>query len=114
MKRRRKGAIPGQVRQGDVLIERVGSIPEGAVPVPRDGGRVVLAYGEQTGHAHAIIEDGVEQLADPIRREISYLAIKRDGISVRHEEHGKIPLGGGTSRVTRQREYLGEERRVRD
>lgn len=41
-------------RQGDVLIMRVeGKCVPGA-EVKRDKGRVVLAYGEVTGHAHAI------------------------------------------------------------
>ena len=42
------------VRQGDVLLVPVDAIPEAAKPVARDHGRVVLAYGEATGHAHAI------------------------------------------------------------
>jgi hypothetical protein len=45
-----------QFRQGDVLVQRVTSIPEGDTAVARDNGRVVLAYGEVTGHAHAIAE----------------------------------------------------------
>ena len=34
------------------------AIPEAAKPVARDHGRVVLAYGEATGHAHAIASAG--------------------------------------------------------
>lgn len=49
-------------RQGDVLIRPVASIPDGLKKVPLDKGRVILAYGEVTGHAHAVIGD-VEFLA---------------------------------------------------
>lgn len=41
-------------RQGDVLIERIDSVPDDAQPVPLEDGRIVLAHGEVTGHAHAI------------------------------------------------------------
>jgi hypothetical protein len=43
------------LRQGDVLLVPIAPsrIPAGRV-VPRDRGRIVLAYGEVTGHAHAI------------------------------------------------------------
>lgn len=45
-------------RQGDVLtvLESIDKIPAGAVEVKTEQGRVVLAYGEVTGHAHAIYE----------------------------------------------------------
>ena len=40
-------------RQGDVLIRQVNEIPSQA-KVKKNVGRIVLAYGEVTGHAHAI------------------------------------------------------------
>src|SRR3989304_3582392 len=45
-----------QYRQGDVFIEEVASIPEGARRVPALNGRYVIAEGEATGHAHTIDE----------------------------------------------------------
>src|SRR5207244_3151024 len=41
-------------RQGDVLILRVETPPATGALIARDTGRVVLAYGEVTGHSHAI------------------------------------------------------------
>ncbi len=44
-------------RQGDILIMPVpeASVPPGLVAEPRDPkGRIVLALGEATGHAHAL------------------------------------------------------------
>ena len=48
-------ARKAQIRQGDVLIERVDNVlsPEAKLR-PRDHGRVVLAYGETSAHAHAL------------------------------------------------------------
>jgi hypothetical protein len=42
-----------QYRQGDVLLCAVDQLPPAARPVPKDGDRVVVAFGELTGHAHA-------------------------------------------------------------
>src|SRR5690242_19969688 len=42
-----------QYRQGDVLLCAVDEILARTTPVPSDGDRVVLAFGELTRHAHA-------------------------------------------------------------
>ncbi|MFJ7910472.1 hypothetical protein [Kitasatospora sp. NPDC096204] len=97
-------------RQGDVLIVPV---EEGAVPPrvaelavrARDArGRMVLALGEVTGHAHAVVGPGA------LRREsgpfgASWLHLPEGGRVV-HEEHAAIPLPRGWYRVVRQREYV--------
>ena len=69
-----------QYRQGDVLIERVAKVPAGLKPVAREAGRIVLAHGEVTGHAHAIaepecelLETGDERFLRVIGREIPAL-----------------------------------------
>jgi hypothetical protein len=54
-------------RQGDVLIIPVESIPERLDAIDRDDGRVVLAHGEVTGHAHAIKAEGAVLFRDPKR-----------------------------------------------
>ena len=46
---------PVMYRQGDVLLAPIPALPVDAVSVPRKG-RIVLAEGEATGHAHAIAE----------------------------------------------------------
>lgn len=47
-------------RQGDVLLRRVSSIPKSAKAAEKKdqpgNSRIVLAYGEVTGHAHAIAD----------------------------------------------------------
>lgn len=49
-------------RQGDVLVERVDSLPSRLTKVARENGRVILAHGEVTGHAHAIADRTTEML----------------------------------------------------
>ncbi len=95
-----------QVRQGDVLLIPVPSRSlKAAKPVPRDHGRIVLAYGEVTGHAHAIDD----ALAELFEERDGQLYLKVDGPAVlRHEEHGAIAIDPGLYRVVRQREYTPE------
>ena len=97
-------ARANQMRQGDVFIERIAAIPNGAKPKARDNGRVVLAYGEMTGHAHAIAEP--EALLYDLDGE---LFLEADGtVTLRHEEHGEIAIQKGFYHVKRQREYTPE------
>jgi hypothetical protein len=57
--------IPFHVRQGDVLLVRVDVSVAGTRHVPRDGDRLVLAYGEVTGHAHAVRRPPVRRWRGP-------------------------------------------------
>jgi hypothetical protein len=96
---------PVQFRQGDVMLTRVNSIPKGGKRVARDNGRIVLAYGEVTGHAHAIADEEVTLLE--VDGGIRYLDVQMEAF-LRHEEHGAIALAPGKYKVTRQREYTPE------
>jgi hypothetical protein len=91
-------------RQGDVLVKPIGKIPKGAVKQKRDG-RIVLAYGEVTGHAHAIADDGVDVLVTA--EGTMYLRV-REPATLRHEEHGAITLPPGNYERVLQREYSPE------
>lgn len=63
----------------------------------REGGRVVLAHGEVTGHCHEVVtEAGVapsfaeaQYFDGPVGRELIALT---DGLMERHDEHGVIEL----------------------
>lgn len=99
-------------RQGDVLIiATTEEIPSEAKQVKRDSGKVILAYGEVTGHAHAIAERGVKLFETP---ELRWITSDRPFV-IRHEEHAPVELPAGTFRVIRQQEYTPAEiRRVAD
>lgn len=91
------------IRQGDVYLIPA-SIPEGTTEVPRDRGRVILAYGEVTGHAHAIVsEDAILSAADNAR----FLRIV-GGATLTHEEHGAIAIAPGEYRVVIGREWTDQ------
>lgn len=93
-------------RQGDVLIERISEIPKEAKAHKRDAGRIVLAYGEVTGHAHAIHSKNAK--AFKIEGDDAlYLALKAS-CDLKHEEHTTIQLPEAFYKVTRQREYSPE------
>lgn len=90
-------------RQGDVLVIPY-SGPIKGEPVKPDNGRTILAYGEVTGHAHALDS----KLATMYRWEGDTLLEVTDGAVLRHEEHTHIPLPAGNYRVLIQKEYTPE------
>lgn len=100
-----------QYRQGDVLLCEVEVLPHDSIIQPEENGRVILAFGEATGHAHAI-EQGLAHIYRKGRDE--YLVAK-SGAVLRHEEHAPIKIVPGTYRIVRQREWSDTEiRRVLD
>ena len=90
-----------QIRQGDVYLIPVDSVPRSAKPVAREGGRVILAHGEVTGHAHAITAPGAVLLATPgATAEVADRFLRlRSKATLTHEEHGHIEVPAGTYRV---------------
>jgi hypothetical protein len=92
------------VRQGDVALVPVTSIPEGATVVPRDKGRLVLAYGEATGHAHVIDAPvAVASLLTTSENE-RFLRLVTAAPLV-HEEHARIEVAPGLYRQIPQEEW---------
>jgi len=115
------------IRQGDVALIQVASLPQGCTLVPLDKGRIVLAYGEVTGHAHAIADHGIDERA----AEIADAAIARarlwvapsgerflevrEPVTLRHEEHTQHTIPPGIYKQPAQVEYTPAElRRVAD
>lgn len=100
-------------RQGDVLIEQVASIPKGARRVEVKG-RIVLAEGEATGHAHTI----AEQYGELYEKDGTlYLRLSERDAPLTHQEHSTIVLPARKAyRVVRQREWTDadEPRQVLD
>ena len=101
-----------QARQGDVFVEKVRSVK--GQPVKTD--RVILAYGEVTGHCHEVV--AVDPCTDTETMPSAQLFEEPDGAryllveracQIVHQEHGTIPLAPGAYRVTRQREYTPSE-----
>lgn len=93
---------PAQYRQGDVLLVQVRDLPRGQ-NVRRERGRLILARGERTGHAHAITDQGAELIEAKEGRFLNVLASR--GVELTHEEHDPIRVPRGVYCLLLQREY---------
>lgn len=92
-------------RQGDVLLMKVAELPKEAKPVDwKKEGRIILAYGEVTGHAHAIALN----LAKMYQWDGDRLIDCKEGAVLTHEEHATIVIEPGVYKVIQQREYTPE------
>lgn len=104
-------------RQGDVVLVKVASVPKGYEDAPRDRiGRIVLAYGESSGHAHAIRNMGVCGFRIAGSEDVDYIEVGGSGATLAHElesgqmaEHQPLSLEPGAYRVVRQREYVAPD-----
>ena len=104
-------------RQGDVLIERIASIPTNASK-QKPSGKIILAHGEVTGHHHCLeVSDPADwwkvgEIAPTLEKPSAlagelFVTLPAGGV-VTHDEHSKIELPSGNYRITRQREYSPE------
>lgn len=119
-------------RQGDVLLRYVGELPKGLVEVEREkvgpNGRVVLAHGERTGHAHAfraLSVTGFKKESSEYEVNVGFhdfILVGGSGATIRHEhadgkkaEHNPIGLPPGGYEIAQQVEYSPAElQRVAD
>ena len=97
-------------RQGDILIKETENYnANNCIKMERDEqDRIVLAYGESTGHAHAIKDKNAILMRDKDTNKI-YLIILHNTADLIHEEHSTITLPSGLYEVKRQRQYTPEE-----
>lgn len=70
-------------RQGDVLVERVAKLPDKIKRVRREGGKIILARGEATGHHHFIADEGCALLEAPETPGDRFLVASGRSISTR-------------------------------
>ena len=97
---------PTIYRQGDVLIERISTIPKTAKKTVSINGRIILAHGEATGHHHSVDADAADWWKT---EEGDQFVTVKEPTEVVHQEHAPIPLAPGKYRVRRQREYFPAE-----
>ena len=87
-----------QYRQGDVFVERVAKLPPALKKLGREGGRVILAHGDATGHSHAVGEKDAALYAGK-EPGVTYLQVAKKPASLTHDEHATIVLKPGVSVV---------------
>lgn len=105
------------IRQGDVFLVPVAAVPAGTTEVPRDNGRLVLAYGEVTGHSHVIDAPPAEAtLLTTVDNDRFLRIVGSAAAPLVHEEHSAIEVAPGDYRVVIGREFTDEmaARRVVD
>jgi hypothetical protein len=108
----------GLIRQGDLLLVPVDEVPSVAHRVR--SGRLVLAEGEATGHAH-VVEDGrasLHSVGAAASGTVTWFLRVEGGepVLLVHEEHDSLQVPSGAYEVRRQREYVPSQmwRRVSD
>lgn len=110
--------ITGQYRQGDVLIQKSDSVfdLDTAKVVPPDQGKVILAYGEVSGHAHSftiertkLYESNGDRVLEVIKPDI--FKHGNPGNEDATKDHNFIPVAKGRYKVTQQTEYSPAELR---
>lgn len=98
-------------RQGDVLILYVDKLPAELTPIKRDEGRVILAYGEVTGHRHALEDKHAKSFMSGAEM---YLDLEKQS-KVWHEDHNPkkddkpMILPAGKCRIIHQVEFKRKE-----
>ena len=96
------------------MMERVKEVPQGGKELAQ-ADRIIIAYGETTGHAHVLESPGAKLIGID-RREITehYLVLAQEGKLV-HEEHSAHTYPPGVYKIHRQFEFEPEKmRRVLD
>lgn len=119
-------STPLQIRQGDVLLLQVVALPSQCTALSIEDGRLVLAFGEVTGHAHAIYDrcaddTDTEEIASDLEKKAiaraqakarlwqspngdRYLEVTAT-VTLQHEEHTQHQIPPGIYHLPRQMEY---------
>lgn len=101
------------VRQGDVLLCLVSSIPKDAIEEQvTKGNKIILAFGEATGHHHRF-ENVIDRMGTPIMRLWTAAGERFLQVLVRsalqHEEHSTAYIDPGIYQLPVQVEYTSAE-----
>ena len=99
-----------QVRQGDVLVVDVDSIPKTAKKIAPEDGRIILAHGEATGHHHSVDIKDADWWKDGDNQ---FMTVKT-ATPIRHQEHNLAPLSPGKKRLKEKRRIKKQILRLLD
>ena len=101
--------VRDQGRQGDVLLTRVNALPGICAEMPPTDGKIVIAHGEMTGHAHAM-PSAAARLLD-YRGRMYVEVTGTDAQPLFHEEHETLLLEPGLYSVRIQRQHFDRNHR---
>jgi len=104
------------IRQGDVLLVRVKTIPKEASAVKSEGKKLILAFGEVTGHHHRFefMDTSHNVKMFQTNTGVRYLDVSAPA-DLLHEEHSTARVPAGLWMLPVQVEYTPKElRRVAD
>jgi hypothetical protein len=92
-------------RQGDVVSKKIEQLDESEIEILKrdEQQRIVLAYGEVTGHAHAIKSKSANLFK--AKNLDKFFLIVSGEVDLSHEEHSTIKIPEGKYEIKRQREY---------
>jgi hypothetical protein len=101
-------------QQGDIYLKRVQFPKEELKEIPKENGKTILAYGEQTGHHHAFVADNVKLYATnnnrPANRQTRrFVTIFERPATLFHEEHGALEFAPGTYEIFQAREWTDDD-----
>jgi len=105
-------------QHGDVLIKKINNLPTILNKVYPKNGRFVLADGEVTGHAHAIVADNrlsvYESEASEWDNSNKLFMDVKEKVEIVHEEHHKQVIEPGIYEIGIVQEYdhFAEEARA--
>jgi hypothetical protein len=98
------------IAQGDVIVRRIGALPDGVVT--RKGAEALVVAHSETGHHHTL--SGEARILDRAQRDpmICYLQIDGEYADLVHrrsyDTHETVRLDKGCWEVLRQEEYTPE------
>lgn len=115
-------------RHGDLLLTAVEELPDHEALRLTNKGNLVILEGETTGHAHrlsggeVLIAEGPDKVLDALtvtenavfeegsRRFTMFVRIDEQPADLTHEEHRTIQIPPGIYQVSRQRQYVPQQR----
>lgn len=99
-------------RHGDIFLVRIDTTTAvTGLEQARVNGRLILAEGEVTGHAHAISDEAATLVTAEEAEELRMWLMVEAPVRLTHEEHGTLTVEPGTYEVRRAREYTPESER---
>ena len=106
------------IQQGDVLFFSEKKLPKKLTPVAPEGGLLIFAKGEKTGHHHSTkAKSGTVKLWTDENQQLWFENKGKSAVTVNHQEHGKVTLEPGIWKIGIVREvdpFAEEIHKVQD